>query len=195
MSMTGPFTPDLVARLSGSVVGRRAEIEQVVAALAARRHLLLEGPPGTGKSTLLRHLATEVGRGFRFVEGNAELTPARLVGTFDPAAVLDSGYAPEVFLDGPLLGALRDGALLYIEEINRIDTWVSHNKAAAAAELAGVLGLDKEITTLYVERVRFGTAPVTRDILAEQQEIADTFHALKLIPKKLHLLHAAPVDL
>ena len=82
-----------------------------------------------------------------------------------------------------------------IEEINRIDTWVSHNKAAAAAELAGVLGLDKEITTLYVERVRFGTAPVTRDILAEQQEIADTFHALKLIPKKLNLLHAAPVDL
>ena len=82
-----------------------------------------------------------------------------------------------------------------IEEINRIDTWVSHNKAAAAAELAGVLGLDKEITTLYMERVRFGTAPVTRDILAEQQEIADTFHALKLIPKKLNLLHAAPVDL
>ena len=82
-----------------------------------------------------------------------------------------------------------------IEEINRIDTWVSHNKAAAAAELAGVLGLDKEITTLYVGRVRFGTAPVTRDILAEQQEIADTFHALKLIPKKLNLLHAAPVDL
>ena len=48
---------------------------------------------------------------------------------------------------------------------------------------------------LYVERVRFGTAPVTHDILAEQQEIADTFHALKLIPKKLNLLHAAPVDL
>jgi sulfonate transport system substrate-binding protein len=82
-----------------------------------------------------------------------------------------------------------------IEEINRIDTWVSQNKDAAAAELAGVLGLDKEITALYVGRVRFGTAPVTRDILAEQQEIADTFHALKLIPKKLNLLHAAPVDL
>lgn len=58
-----------------------------------------------------------------------------------------------------------------------------------------MLGLDTSITSLYVNRVRFGVAPVTRDILAEQQEIADTFHTLKLIPKKLNLLHAAPVDL
>jgi len=36
---------------------------------------------------------------------------------------------------------------------------------------------------------------VTRQILAEQQVIADTFFELKLIPKKLNLLHAAPVDL
>ena len=118
--MTRGFTRELVDRLAGSVIGRRGEVEQVVAALAAGRHLLLEGPPGTGKSTLLRHVATELGREFCFVEGNAELTPARLVGTFDPAAVLDAGYSADVFLDGPLTTALRDGALLYIEEINRI---------------------------------------------------------------------------
>lgn len=82
-----------------------------------------------------------------------------------------------------------------IEEIDAIDTWVSKNKAAAAAELATVLGLDKSVTQLYVDRANFGTAPVTREILAEQQQIADTFHALKLIPKKLNLLHAAPVGL
>lgn len=82
-----------------------------------------------------------------------------------------------------------------IEEINAIDTWVSKNKGEAAAELASVLGLDKAVTELYVGRANFGTAPVTREILAEQQQIADTFHALKLIPKKLNLLHAAPVDL
>ena len=82
-----------------------------------------------------------------------------------------------------------------IEEINAIDTWVSKNKAAAAAELATVLGLDKSITELYLSRAQFGTAPVTSDILAEQQAIADTFFELKLIPKKLNLLHAAPVDL
>ncbi len=82
-----------------------------------------------------------------------------------------------------------------IDEINAIDTWVSKNKDAAATELSAVLGLDKPITELYLSRARFGTAPVTREILAEQQAIPDTFFDLKLIPKKLNLLHAAPVDL
>lgn len=82
-----------------------------------------------------------------------------------------------------------------IEEINAIDIWVSQNKSAAAGELSAVLGLDQRITELYVNRSEFGTAPITRAILAEQQAIADTFFELKLIPKKLNLLHAAPVDL
>jgi len=82
-----------------------------------------------------------------------------------------------------------------IEELNAIDLWASRNQAAAAAELAQVLGLDTAVTALYLRRARFGTTPVTREILAEQQQIADTFFELRLIPKKLNLLHAAPVDL
>ena len=111
---------DLLKRVAGRVVGRAREIELVVAALAVDRHVLLEGPPGTGKSTLLRAVADELGLGFEFVEGNAELTPARLVGHFDPARVLSDGYDPDVFVDGPLITAMRSGSLLYVEEINRV---------------------------------------------------------------------------
>src|SRR5262249_54313781 len=53
-------------------------------------------------------------------EGNAELTPARLIGHHDPALVLSSGYNPDTFVDGPLLTAVREGSLLYIEELNRV---------------------------------------------------------------------------
>lgn len=111
---------DLVSSIGSKVVGRRREIELVVAALIADRHVVIEGPPGTGKSTLLRTVAHELGVGFEFVEGNAELTPARLVGHFDPARVMAEGYDADVFVDGPLASALRDGSLLYVEEINRV---------------------------------------------------------------------------
>ncbi len=55
-----------------------------------------------------------------FVEGNAELTPARLAGHFDPARVMAEGYSPDIFVDGPLVEAMREGGLLYVEEINRV---------------------------------------------------------------------------
>ena len=102
------------------VVGLRREREVLTVALATGRHVVIEGPPGTGKSTLLRAVAGEAGQGVVFVEGNAELTPARLVGQFDPAQVLAGGYRTDYWVDGPLLQAMREGSLLYVEELNRI---------------------------------------------------------------------------
>ena len=106
--------------LTKQVVGRQRELELVRAALASGAHILLEGPPGTGKSTLLRQVAASRHAEFVLVEGSAELTPARLIGSFDPALVLEQGYRPENFSDGPLVRAMRDGGLLYVEELNRV---------------------------------------------------------------------------
>lgn len=79
-----------------------------------------------------------------------------------------------------------------LEEVKTIEAWAAANRDVAASELASVLGLEKPITQLYVDRIQFGLTPVTPEILAEQQAIADTFHALKLIPRKIDLSLAAP---
>jgi magnesium chelatase subunit D len=102
------------------VIGLQREREVLTVALQAARHVVLEGPPGTGKSTLLRSIAKDLGKAVVFVEGNAELTPARLIGQYDPAQVLSDGYLPSSFMDGPLLQAMRAGGLLYLEEFNRV---------------------------------------------------------------------------
>ncbi len=106
-------------RVRARVVGRERELNLVLAAVAAGRDIILEGPPGTSKSTLLRAITAEWGIPLVFVEGNADLTPAKLVGHHNPARVLREDYSADNFVDGPLVEAMRNGGFLYIEEFNR----------------------------------------------------------------------------
>jgi MoxR-like ATPase len=106
--------------VSHRVVGRERELELVVAAVAAGRDLVLEGPPGTSKTTILSAIADSWGIPLVFVEGNADLTPSRLVGHHNPVRVLQEDYGPGNFVDGPLVEAMRTGGFLYIEEFNRV---------------------------------------------------------------------------
>jgi MoxR-like ATPase len=113
---------DLAARradLAAQIVGRSREIDLVLAAVSAGRDLLLEGPPGTSKSTILRAITHSWGIPLLFVEGNAELTPAKLIGHHNPARVLREDYSADNFVPGPLVAAMQRGGFLYIEELNR----------------------------------------------------------------------------
>ncbi|GAA0249829.1 MoxR family ATPase [Cryptosporangium japonicum] len=120
--MTTYATPDVVAargRVGARLVGRERELDLVLAAVAAGRDIVLEGPPGTSKTTMLTAITAEWGIPLLFVEGNADLTPAKLVGHHNPARVLKEDYSADNFVPGPLSEAMRQGGFLYIEEFNR----------------------------------------------------------------------------
>jgi len=106
-------------RITAQVVGRELELELLLSAVAAGRHILLEGPPGTSKTTMLKAITAEWAIPLVLVEANAELTPARLVGHHNPSRVLKEDYSRDNFVPGPLVSAMTDGGFLYIEEFNR----------------------------------------------------------------------------
>jgi len=110
---------ETAALVRAELVGREREIELILAAVSAGRDLLLEGPPGTSKTTLLKAITAAWGIPLIFAEGNAELTPGRLLGHHDPARVLQEGYSEDTFEPGPLVEAMRSGGFLYFEEFNR----------------------------------------------------------------------------
>jgi len=79
-----------------------------------------------------------------------------------------------------------------VEELAQLDRWSERNTAAVAALLAPQIGLDVATTELAATRFAYGIQPITPAIAAEQQKIADAFHALKLIPKPIRIADALP---
>jgi len=119
VSDTESRVTDARTRIASRIVGRERELELALAAVGSGRDLVLEGPPGTSKTTMLQAITTEWGIPLLFVEGNADLTPAKLVGHHNPARVLREDYSADNFVAGPLAEAMRQGGFLYIEEFNR----------------------------------------------------------------------------
>ena len=102
------------------IVGRERELATALAVLGAGRHLLLEGPVGVGKTTVALAVCAHLGRPTVRVDGDDRYSESKLTGWFDPPLVLERGYGPESFFAGPLVQAMREGAVLFINELNRM---------------------------------------------------------------------------
>jgi len=144
------------------IVGRSKETRLILSSLAADKAVLLEGAPGTSKTTILRTLSDVLEIPFYFVEGNEDLTVPKLIGHFDPSAVLQTGYRPENFRKGPLTKAMEEGGILYIEEINR-----------APPETLNVLLVSLSEKTMEIPRYGNVTANANFSVVATQNPIDD----------------------
>ena len=84
--------PDAAARLEAeigkAVVGQRAAVGELLAALLAGGHVLLEGVPGVAKTLLAKALARAVDLRFGRIQFTPDLMPADILGTsvFRPQA-------------------------------------------------------------------------------------------------------------
>ena len=101
------------------IIGRTEELMKALAAKAAGRHILLEGPVGVGKTEIAHALAAYLNTEFVRFDGDERYHPDKLVGHFDPPVVLEKGYSFDSFVSGPLIRAMKEGAILFANEINR----------------------------------------------------------------------------
>lgn len=73
--------------------------------------VLLKGPTGCGKTRFVAHMAARLGRPLYTVACHDDLTAADLTGRY----LLKGGET--VWVDGPLTRAIREGAILYLDEV------------------------------------------------------------------------------
>ena len=100
----------LQQELGRIVYGVEEVIHALTIALIARGHMLLEGPPGLGKTLLSNAFARALGGTFKRVQGTADLMPTDLTGVH----VFNADTRRFEFREGPLFADV-----VLVDEINR----------------------------------------------------------------------------
>jgi MoxR-like ATPase len=93
-----------------AIIGQRRAIQEILVAVLAGGHVLLEGVPGVAKTLMVRALAACLGRDFARVQMTPDLMPSDIVGTY----VFDTASSEFHLRRGPIFTQF-----LLADEINR----------------------------------------------------------------------------
>lgn len=100
--------------LAKTIVGQDEVIEQVLIAIFARGHAVLEGVPGLAKTLLVSSLARAMDLSFKRIQFTPDLMPSDVTGTEIIQESLETGRREYHFLPGPIFANM-----LLADEINR----------------------------------------------------------------------------
>src|SRR5215211_3681525 len=93
-------------------------VDQLVAAIDAGKHVILTGPPGTGK-TAMAYLAAEVAQRAMFCTGYLPTTATSEWTTFETIGGLQPTADGLIYRPGLFVDAIEQGRWLVIDELNR----------------------------------------------------------------------------
>ncbi|MEH2513730.1 sulfonate transport system substrate-binding protein [Nitrobacteraceae bacterium AZCC 1564] len=78
-----------------------------------------------------------------------------------------------------------------LAELNAVDDWAKGDIKAVAEQLSPSVGLPVPVLELALKRQSYGIKPINDSVVAEQQQVADTFFSLGLIPKAIKISDVA----
>ena len=80
---------------------------------------------------------------------------------------------------------------LVLAQLSEVDDWAKGDIHAVAEQLAPAIGLPVPVVETALKRQAYGIKPVTDSVIADQQQVADAFFALGLLPKQIRISDAA----
>lgn len=74
-----------------------------------------------------------------------------------------------------------------LEQVKKTSDWAKKNSAEVAKFLSSELKIDAGALEVAEKRRDYGVLPITNEVIAGQQKIADTFYKIKLVPKQVNI--------
>jgi len=148
------YEKEVVKDKISDIIGQEDVKKQLKSAILMRRHTIIVGPPGIGKTTLVKSLVkalpkrkkknekgdiVEMDPVFIRVQGSPDLTAEDLIGDIDPIKALKFGpLSIEAFTPGKIFKA--DGGILFFDEVNRCSEKLQNALLQALEERKATIG-------------------------------------------------------